>query len=112
MYGLPTSLKIRFKLYLHILPTFQTCLMYGFSIFTVFAFCYSIRKFLLSRRPATNDQSPWIEDDLVLNIDRKLSSYIPEKRSSLTPRELEEYFTSLVKPLNQVIEDGCEEQLL
>ncbi|XP_050312104.1 scavenger receptor class B member 1-like isoform X2 [Anthonomus grandis grandis] len=104
MYGLPSWLRIRLKIYLQIAPIVQTCLMYGLFITSVLALWYSLHKFLSSRKTIDTDQDPWIEDDLVLNLDRKLSSYIPEKRASLTPRELKVYFNSLVSPLNQVID--------
>ncbi|KAL1502115.1 hypothetical protein ABEB36_007307 [Hypothenemus hampei] len=97
MYGLPRNLKIRFKLYLEILPIAQTCLMYALFMCSIVACIYSIYKFITSRKTELRSyNAPWIEDDLVLNIDRKLSSYIPDKKSCLTPRELEIYFNSLL----------------
>ena len=106
MYGLPSNLKLRFKMYLQILPTAQTCLMYALFLSSVIFLIYSIRRCLSSKKIQVHTRSPWIEDDLVLNIDRKLSSYIPEKNATLTSRELEVYFDSLVAPLNQALEDN------
>lgn len=66
----------------------------------------SIFKFVMrkkSNRQYYNTQ--WIEDDLVLNIEKKLSNYKPEKRASMTSKELDTYFSSLVAPLNQQIVD-------
>ncbi|CAG9835916.1 unnamed protein product [Diabrotica balteata] len=50
----------------------------------------------LNNKRRSTYQEPWIEDELVYNIDRKLSSYIPEKSSSLTAKELEVYMDSMV----------------
>ena len=107
MYGLPAGLNLRFRLYLQILPIGQTCLMYASFILGTIILLLSIRKFVAARRDRFTTSSPWIQDDLVLNIDRKLSSYIPEKRSSITSKELEVYYNSLIAPINQTL-DGEE----
>ncbi|XP_030747481.1 scavenger receptor class B member 1-like isoform X2 [Sitophilus oryzae] len=103
MYKLPPKLNLRFKFYLEIIPTAQTCIMYASFVLGAVFLIYSVHKFTKSKTVQRNNEMPWIEDELVMNIDRKLSSYIPEKRSSLTSKELEVYFNSLVTPLNQII---------
>lgn len=103
MEGLPDYLSTRFQLYINILPKTTEILQYFFVVSGFCALFYSIYKFIVSRRNKRVFNSPWIEDDVILNIERKLSNYIPEKRSSLTPKELEGYIDSLVTPLNQDI---------
>lgn len=106
MYGLPSNLKIRFKLYLEIIPIAQTCLMYALFIGSALSLLYSIYKFWSSKKTEPISRSPWIEDDLILNIDRKLSSYIPERTNSLTPKELDIFVSSLIAPLSNSAEEA------
>lgn len=106
MYGLPPNLKIRFKLYLEIIPIAQTCLMYALFIGSALSLLYSIYKFWSSKKTEPISRSPWIEDDLILNIDRKLSSYIPERTNSLTPKELDIFVSSLIAPLSNSAEEA------
>ncbi|CAG9770180.1 unnamed protein product [Ceutorhynchus assimilis] len=106
MYGLPTSLKIRFKLYLEIVPTAQECLKYALLIIAPLALIYSVHKLICSRgSSAQENDCPWIEDAFVLNIDRKLSSYIPEKRPSLTHKEFDAYMNTFLAPVHHHVID-------
>lgn len=46
----------------------------------------------------------WIEEEFSnVDIEKKLSKYLPEKRASMTAKDLEFYIDSLVAPLNQEI---------
>ncbi|XP_066144724.1 scavenger receptor class B member 1-like isoform X2 [Euwallacea fornicatus] len=106
MYRLPTFLRIRFKLYLYIIPLAQTCFMYALFLGSIFACTYSLHKFLASKRTEITKNSHWIEDDIILNIDKKLASYIPEKRLDVNSKEMEMFFNSLVIPLNTSVEEA------
>ncbi|XP_060533282.1 scavenger receptor class B member 1 isoform X2 [Cylas formicarius] len=103
MYGLPPSLSLRFKLYISILPVVQSCLKYASFLGSVVLLVCAVRKFVLSKRGTDAGRSPWIEDSFVTNIERKLSGYIPEKRDSMSARELKVYVEKLMVPLNQKI---------
>ncbi|XP_028136382.1 scavenger receptor class B member 1-like isoform X2 [Diabrotica virgifera virgifera] len=96
LYKLPEFLAVRFRLYLNVLPLIEKCMMMILLGGGVFFFLISLYRFVKITKGRSKYQEPWIEDDLVLNIDRKLSSYIPEKSSSLTARELEVYMDSMV----------------
>ncbi|KAF7285884.1 hypothetical protein GWI33_009362 [Rhynchophorus ferrugineus] len=101
MYDLPGNLNLLFKLYLQILPTAQTCVMYALFLLGIASLIYSIFLCFKSKQVKNIDaEHNWIED-INLDIDRKISSYIPEKRSSLTPLELREYLSSLIAPVDQ-----------
>lgn len=98
---LPESLSLRFRLYLNILPLFERYMMYTFWIGGVAFLLFALYKFLKISR--SKSMYPWIEDELVYNIDRKLSSYIPERRFSA--KELEVYIDGLIVPLNVITRD-------
>lgn len=53
-----------------------------------------------ARRKEKQHSVPWVDEEMAY-IDRKLSNYIPEKRASMSSKELEVYISSLVTPLNQ-----------
>lgn len=95
---LPENLSIRFRLYLNILPLFEKYLMYTFLIGGVLFLLLAIYKFIKIRNSKSTYNYPWIEDELVYNIDRKLSSYIPERRFS--EKELEDHANSTIIPIN------------
>ncbi|XP_066255677.1 scavenger receptor class B member 1-like isoform X2 [Euwallacea similis] len=104
MYGLPTFLKIRFKLYLYIIPLAQTFFMYALFVSSIFACVYSLHKFLAYKRIEITKSSLWMEDDIILNIDKKLASYIPEKQLDVNSKKMEVFFSNLVIPLNTSME--------
>ncbi|CAH1989153.1 unnamed protein product [Acanthoscelides obtectus] len=98
---LPDNLGTRFRLYLNVLPLMERSLMWGcFGIGIILAL-FAIFKFVRIRTNKTNVfNSPWIQDEFIHNIDRKLSSYMPERRSTLNEKELKQYISSL-SPLNK-----------
>ncbi|XP_063922321.1 scavenger receptor class B member 1-like isoform X5 [Zophobas morio] len=100
LYSLPDMLAARFRLYLNTLPGVEQAITYFFFVMGAAFLATSVYKFLTSKTDRSYN-TRWIEDDLVLNIEKKLSSYKPEKRASMTAKELEVYFSSLVTPLNQ-----------
>lgn len=71
--------------------------MYTLLVGGVTFLLYSSYKFFRIRRSKLYN-SAWIEDELVYNIDRKLSSYMPDRRFS--SKELEVHIHSLTVPLN------------
>ncbi|CAH0548626.1 unnamed protein product [Brassicogethes aeneus] len=103
LYQLPTSLSVKFRMYLNVLPMVEECGMYLLFISGVFLILYSIKKLVTTSSSRNIFNSSWVEDDFVINMDKKISNYIPEKRASMTAKELEQYITSLVTPLNQEI---------
>lgn len=94
---LPENLSVRFRLYLNILPLFERYMMYTFLAGGMLLLSYSLYKFIRIRKSKLY-QSAWIEDELIYNIDRKLSSYMPDRRFST--KELEVHVHSLTAPLN------------
>ncbi|RYA67525.1 hypothetical protein, partial [Enterobacter cloacae complex sp. 2DZ2F20B] len=88
-------LAARFRLYLNTLPGVEQAITYFFFVMGAAFLAASVYKFLTSKTDRSYN-TRWIEDDLVLNIEKKLSSYKPEKRASMTAKELEVYFSSLV----------------
>lgn len=99
MNGLPDSLALRFHLYLNILPLLQTTLMYFCFIMGVVCLVLAIYR-CMKRKNLDETTNRCIDDEEMAYIDRKLS-YTPEKRASMTSKELEVYMSSLVIPLNQ-----------
>nr|CAH7728595.1 unnamed protein product [Callosobruchus chinensis] len=98
---LPDNLGTRFRLYLNVLPLMERSLMYGcFGIGIILAI-FAIFKCVRIRNNQSNVfNSPWIQDEFIHNIDRKLSSYMPERRSTLNEKELTQFISSL-SPLNK-----------
>lgn len=72
-------------------------LMYTLLVGGVLFILFSLYKFIKIRKSKFYNY-PWVEDDLVYNIDRKLSSYIPERR--ISTKELEVLVHNLTVPLN------------
>lgn len=100
LYGLPSSLNLRFVLYIKILPVFEQAVMYISFIMGAFCLMFSTYKGVAKRKTESTGNPHWIDEEMAY-IDRKLSNYIPEKRASLSSKELEVYISSLVTPLNQ-----------
>lgn len=100
MNGLPDSLALRFHLYLNVLPLLEQVAMY--CCFTIGIICLTLAIYRCFTRQNSNEKQPNIRyiDEEMAYIDRKLS-YTPEKRCSMTSKELEVYMSSLVIPLNQ-----------
>nr|CAI5839718.1 unnamed protein product [Callosobruchus analis] len=98
---LPDNLGTRFRLYLNVLPLMERSLMYGcFGIGIIFAL-FAIFKCVRIRNNKSNVfNSPWIQDEFIHSIDRKLSSYMPERRSTLNEKELTQFISSL-SPLSR-----------
>lgn len=94
---LPDSLSARFRFYLNILPMMEKYLMYTLLVGGVLFILFSLYKFIKIRKSKFYNY-PWVEDDLVYNIDRKLSSYIPERR--ISTKELEVLVHNLTVPFN------------
>lgn len=69
----------------------------------VLFFLVSLYKFVrITKNKAINFQDPWIEDELVHNIGRKMS-YLPQKKASISAKDFEVYIDSMV-PLSRDIE--------
>lgn len=100
---LPDSLNLRFRFYLNILPKFEECMMYSLIVGGVMFLFFSLYKFIKIMNSKLNCDYPWLEDELVYNIDRKLSSYIPDRKFSA--KELEAHLESLIVPINIVNEN-------
>ncbi|KAJ8933788.1 hypothetical protein NQ314_013824 [Rhamnusium bicolor] len=105
LFELPPTLILRFRIYLNILPTGEKALMYALLIGGGVFLLYSLHRFLKDRSRRAVFNSPWIEDEFVYNLDRKLSSYIPEKRGSKNAKELEVFIDRLIPPLNQELQE-------
>lgn len=105
LYELPPSLVLKFRVYLNILPVAEKVLTYVLLMCGSVFLLYALYKFLQVRSTKAKFDSPWIEDDLVYNIDRKLSSYIPEKRSSSNAKEMELFMDSLIVPLTRDVHE-------
>lgn len=128
LYTLPTTLATRFHLYLNILPTAVTSIMYVMSsLGAIFMLVAIYKQIKLCRPNNQNNNKPnktilanhkdiaWVEgEDSPLTIDSqchndsdsavndRLQSYeLPTKRGSMTKQELKGYFDSLVAPMNQ-----------
>ncbi|XP_018562646.1 scavenger receptor class B member 1-like isoform X2 [Anoplophora glabripennis] len=103
---LPPSLILKFRIYLNVLPIGEKMLTYVLLIGGGLFLLYALYKFLKLRLTKTKFESPWIEDDLVFNLDRKLSNYIPEKKNSLkNAREMEVFLDNLTTPLARDIHE-------
>lgn len=106
MQKLPDSLSNRFRLYLNVVPKLEVAGMY--SSFVIGVMLVIIAAYKYTRRIRTFGkvyQTSWIDELVDEDVNKKLStfSYVPEKRASLSSKELEIYFSSLVRPLNQDI---------
>lgn len=64
------------------------------------ALCLMLSSYKFAARRKERENIPWVDEEMSY-IDRKLSNYIPEKRTSMSSKELEVYISSLVTPLNQ-----------
>ncbi|XP_074039819.1 scavenger receptor class B member 1 isoform X2 [Leptinotarsa decemlineata] len=93
---LPDNLSTRFRLYLNVLPLMEEYLVYALFIGGAIFIIVSIYKIFQLRHSDFSFEDPWIEDEIVHNIDRKLSSYIPEKRRSLADKEIEVYIENMI----------------
>lgn len=103
MYSLPETLATKFRFYLNVLPTAEQGSMYMFFASGALLLLYSVVKFVnFSKKPQNFYNSPYLEEEFG-HKQRKLDCYLPEKRASMTKQELEDYFSSLVTPLNQEI---------
>ncbi|KAF2896791.1 hypothetical protein ILUMI_09386 [Ignelater luminosus] len=106
MQRLPESLANRFRLYLNVLPVFQTAMIYfSFIIGTILVIVAAYKYIRKIKTFGKVYKSAWSDEFVEEDINRKLStySYVPEKRASLSSKELEIYFSSLITPLNQDI---------
>lgn len=101
MDGLPDWLALRFHLYLNVLPLLETIAMYCCFVVGVVCLALAVYRCVARRNLEKNAKAHWMDEEMAY-IDRKLS-YVPERRSSMSQKELEVYMTSLVAPLNQEI---------
>lgn len=95
---MPTGLVLRFYFYINLLPVVEQVFLY--SSFALAFLCLALAVYKCLAKKTTEKEVRWIDEEMAY-IDRKLSSYVPEKRSSLSTKELEVYMSSLVTPLNQ-----------
>ncbi|XP_049824965.1 scavenger receptor class B member 1 isoform X2 [Aethina tumida] len=103
MYSLPETLATKFRFYLNVLPTAEQGSMYMFFASGALLLLYSVIKFVnSSKKPQNFYNCPYLEEEFG-HKQMKLDCYLPEKRASMTKQELEDYFSSLVTPLNQEI---------
>ncbi|ENN71632.1 hypothetical protein D910_12528 [Dendroctonus ponderosae] len=109
MYGLPSSLKMRFKFYFEIIPIAQTCLTYALFASSTFGLLYSIYKLASARKHDENN--PWIEDEFVLTIDKKLASYISE-RGLIQSNLDDEFYINYKTPLKRNIDNTKVEEVI
>lgn len=109
MYGLPDSLRMRLQLYLHILPLVTDVLMYTCLIGGFFILIYSVYRLTQLKNNTKRRQAPWIHD-APHYIKNTLSSYRSEKDqyNNPTDKELETYYTSVIIPLTQELEETGE----
>lgn len=106
LYSLPGPLVERFQLYLNVLPLVQSVGMYfSFTVAVLFIALAFYKYAQKVRKLQRIYRTTWLDDDVEGDINRKLSafSYVPDKRTSLSTKELEVYFSSLIRPLNQDI---------
>ncbi|KAJ8921151.1 hypothetical protein NQ315_013623 [Exocentrus adspersus] len=89
LYQLPTNLALRFRMYLSILPVGEKVVTYLLLVGGGALLLYAMYKFLKINSTKARFNTPWIEDEFVYNLDRKLSSYIPDKKGSVNAKELE-----------------------
>lgn len=106
LYSLPERLANRFNMYLNILPFVQTAIIYLFFGFGILFILLSIYKYTKPLRSKQTQNNLWLDDEedgkeINHNLESRLTSYIPKKRASMSSKELEVYFNSLVTPLNQ-----------
>ncbi|KAK5638443.1 hypothetical protein RI129_012738 [Pyrocoelia pectoralis] len=104
LFGLPDSLQSRFRLYLNVLPIVETVSMYASFVLGTFLIWLSCWQYLKKIKNMTRTRKTWI-DEFVEEPDTI-------KRASLTNRELETYYDSLVTPLNQdIVEHRSDEEI-
>lgn len=108
LYSLPERLAKRFQMYLNILPLVQTTAIYLFFIFGTLFIALSIYKYTKpSKSKRSVRKNMWLDEEemdnkgMEHNADKILKSYLPQKRASMSNKEIEVYFNSLVAPLNQ-----------
>ncbi|KAJ8954143.1 hypothetical protein NQ318_005737 [Aromia moschata] len=93
---------LRFRMYLNILPVGEQIIMYTLLVGGAALLIYSLYKFVRARSDKNHFNAPWIQDELVYNIDRKLNSYIPERKGSgLGTTEVDLDLEGLACPLTQ-----------
>ncbi|XP_044763419.1 scavenger receptor class B member 1 isoform X2 [Coccinella septempunctata] len=109
LYGLPDSLRSRLQLYLHILPLVTDVLMYASTVCGLLMLIYSVCRMTRLKNNRNRRQAPWIQDTPHF-IKNTLSSYKTDKDqcSSPTDKELETYYTSVIIPLTQELEETGE----
>ncbi|KAF5286498.1 hypothetical protein FQR65_LT12581 [Abscondita terminalis] len=107
LYNLPDGLQTRFQLYLNVLPVVETVSMYSSFVFGVILMTVAVYKYLqkvktISRvcKPTWNDECT--EEDPSRKFARSIS-YNTMRRESMSDRELQSYYSSLMAPLNQDI---------
>ncbi|XP_017774425.1 PREDICTED: lysosome membrane protein 2-like [Nicrophorus vespilloides] len=104
LYSLPDSMAMRFKMYLNVFPVMTTSIMWalfalGITFVLVAVVRYARRN---GHRASTSKSFNWADDDVETErMDSKLTAY---KKETMTNKELEVYFNSLVAPLNQELE--------
>ncbi|KAF5281691.1 hypothetical protein FQA39_LY17712 [Lamprigera yunnana] len=105
LYSLPSTLQARFQLYLNVLPIVEQATMYasfilGWTLLIVAIYKYSqkVKKMSQFCKPT------WIDEYVENNPRPKFTrsqSYNTTQRESMSNKELQSYFTSLVAPVNQ-----------
>ncbi|KAK4878304.1 hypothetical protein RN001_010810 [Aquatica leii] len=107
LYNLPDHLQTHFKMYLNVLPVVEVASMYSsfvlggiLLIVAIYKYLQKVKKVSQICKPTWNDDCT--EEDATRKFTRSLS-YNTMRRESLTDKELKNYYSSLVTPLNQDI---------
>lgn len=110
MYGLPDSLKNRLQLYLHFLPVATDALMYISLVGGLMLLIISVYRLTKLKNNKNRRQAPWIIETPHY-IKNTFSNY-SEKDECCRPtdKELQTYYTSVIIPLTQELEETGELQ--
>ncbi|XP_065172223.1 scavenger receptor class B member 1-like isoform X3 [Atheta coriaria] len=104
MYHLPDDLVWKFFTYLNILPHLVASITYALIIGGILGLTVWTCKYCKRTRPSQGVS--WLDGDdyETPRMDKKFADYRPTKRSSMSPKELEVYYNSLVAPNDQDLE--------
>ncbi|XP_046741790.1 scavenger receptor class B member 1-like isoform X1 [Diprion similis] len=94
MHELPKPINDRFLLYLNVLPLVQEVAIYVLFTIGVLFLVWSVVKILFHKPNGYGGPAQWLDTEM----QRKRLSFLNERRSSLKPKELETYYSSLLSP--------------
>lgn len=94
MYELPTSMNIRFWMYLNFLPVLQYIVIYSLFIIGSILIVLSIHKILMHQLNGSTASRQWLDPEIQSN---KLKCFNNSRRMSCKVKEMDLYYSTLLE---------------